>query len=62
MYFISLIIFGQYIMVNLFLTILIKNFDETSLQWDIESSLNNKKKKTEKVKEILKKFYRFICS
>ena len=62
MYFISLIIFGQYIMVNLFLTILIKNFDETSLQWDIESSLSNKKKKTEKVKEIVKKFYRFICS
>eukprot|EP00347_Sterkiella_histriomuscorum_P011811 403371009 len=47
LFFISLIIFGQKIMLNLFLAILLENFDEESLNQDIKDKLESYKDKDE---------------
>jgi Ion transport protein len=43
-YFFSLLIFGQFILLNLFISVLINNFEETSVKNDLVTRLTNLKK------------------
>jgi len=59
LYFVSLILIGQLILLNLFLTIFLQNFDEDSISQQViaDQKKFQQKKKMELVKGILRKFF-----
>ncbi|CDW82905.1 voltage-gated ion channel superfamily [Stylonychia lemnae] len=59
-FFISLIIIGQKVLLNLFLAILLENFDEQSLDQEIKEQYRKQKSKNLKTKKKCKKLRKFF--
>lgn len=57
-YFLSLLIIGNYILLKLFLSILLKNFDETSINREIEQEIKKKHSKWSRLINMMKKLCR----
>ena len=63
-FFISLLIIGQLILLNLFVAILIENFEQLSIRNDLISKLSNLKKGTltEQIQDVIYKFKtKYLC-
>ena len=61
-YFLSLVIFGQYVLLMLFVAILVKNFDENSFDKSVTENIEKNPKK-HRIKKLWKKVKRglYLC-